>query len=221
MVHDTGQRVGVERHRAGQHLKGDDAERVLVALRARPAAGALLRAHEGGRADHGTVGGEGHIRSPQRDSEIRHHDAPVSIDQDIRALQVPVHDAAVVGVRGGAAGPAQHVQHHRHGQRSLRVDDDVQGPPLDELHRDVQNATHLPHPIHGYDVGVVKLGHHTRFPLEPLDRPGGEPELGRQDFQGDRTAEPDLGRLEHHSHSAAPQLVLDFVFAGEHHPDAL
>src|SRR5438093_1204945 len=130
MVHDAEQRVGLERYRPRQHLEGDDPERVLVALRASPAAGALLRAHEGGRADHSTVGGEGHVRRPQGDSEIGYHDAPVSIDEDVRALQVPVHDPHALqqlvlvldgehqrgleGVRGPGAAAAAEARVRRH-----------------------------------------------------------------------------------------------------------
>ena len=100
----------MERHRSGEHLKGDDAEGVLVALRPGPPAGALLGAHERGRPDHRAVRGQSDVRRPERDAEIGDEHAPVAVHEQVAALDVPMHDPAIVRIREGAGGAAQHVQ---------------------------------------------------------------------------------------------------------------
>src|SRR5437763_322270 len=68
---------------------------------------------------------------------------------------------------------------------------------------------------------MIDLRHHARLALEALGRAGREAELGRQHLEGHHTPQPHLDRLEHDRHPAARQLVLDLVFPGEHHLEAV
>src|SRR6266571_1031915 len=61
----------------------------------------------------------------------------------------------------------------------------------------------------------------ARPALEALGGAGREAELRRKHLERHHTPQPDLGRLEHHGHPAACQLVLHLVFPGEHHPEPL
>ncbi len=109
---------------------------------------------------------------------------------------------AVVGVGERASGAAQHLQRDGHGQGPLGVDHQAERAAFDELHGDKENPAHLPDAVHGDYVGMIELGHHARFALEPLGDFDAEPELRRQHLQGHRAPQPDLGRLEDHAHPA-------------------
>ena len=179
VLHHAGDSVGVERHGAAQHLEADDAEGILVTLRAGASAGALLGTHERRRADHRSVGGEVHVRRAQRDPEVRYQDAALVVDQDVATLDVAVDDMAVVGVGERASGAAQHLQRDGHRQGPLGVDHQAERAAFDELHGDKENPAQLPDAVHGDNVGMIELGHHARFALEPLGDFDAEPELRR------------------------------------------
>jgi hypothetical protein len=80
-----------------EELVEHEAQRVEIALDGRRAARELLRGHVGRRAAHGAVAREllGHAREP----EVRDPDAPAPVDHDVRGLEIPVDDPALV--RGG------------------------------------------------------------------------------------------------------------------------
>src|SRR2546430_3880050 len=167
------------------------------------------------------------IRRPPRSTLFpyttlfRSHDPSVSVDQDVRALDVAMNYMAVVGVSERAGRAAQHLQRHGHGQRALGIEEEAERASLDELHRDEEDPAHLPDAVDRDDVRMIELGHHARFALESLGGLDAETELRRQHLQGHRAPQPDLGRLEDHAHSPACQLALDIVFAREHHADAV
>ena len=136
VLHHAGDGIGGERKRAGERLEGDNAERVLIALGSGASAGALLRTHERRCADHRAVDGQVHVRGAQRDSVVGHQDASVAVHENVGALDVTVHDMAVVSVGERTGGAAQDVQRDRYGERALRVEDQAERTTLDELHGD-------------------------------------------------------------------------------------
>src|SRR5439155_14908322 len=89
-----------------------------------------------------------------------HQHPPVAVHEQVAALDVSMHDSALVRVGQGARGAPEHVQHRVHGQRTLRLEDGVEGQALDELHHDVQDGAALPHAEHGDDVRGVEPRHH-------------------------------------------------------------
>ena len=190
----------------------------MVALRSGALPGALLRAHVTGRPDHRTVRGQGDVGRTQRDAEIRHHHAPVAIDQDVRSLHVAVDDAALVREQEGPRGSLQHEQDRRHRQGALRVENLVEGSALDEFHGDEQDPADLPHPIHRDDVRMLELGDHASFALEALGGARRQAELGREHLERDGALRLLVESPEDDAHAAAGELGLDFEVTGEHAP---
>ena len=96
--------VAVEGHLAGQHLERDRAQRELVGARVELVAASLrlLGRHVVGRPDQLQAARQLALRAGLRDAEVQHLDEgvvlAVDVDQeDVRWLEVAVHDAAVVG----------------------------------------------------------------------------------------------------------------------------
>ncbi len=68
----------------------------------------------------------------------------------------------------------QDVNHPLFGQRSVFVDQILQGDPVEVLHRVVEHPFGGPPVIEDRDrVGMVQLTGDLHLPLEPLDRRGG------------------------------------------------
>ena len=107
----------VERTFAGQHLIEHDAEREDVGPRVDLPAARLLGRHVGHRAEDLALPGQldaarrrhvGDVRVGVRrvelgETEVEHLDSSLARDHDVGRLQVPVHDAALVG-RGQGVG---------------------------------------------------------------------------------------------------------------------
>ena len=66
---------------------------------------------------------------------------------------------------------------------------------------------------HEDDMRMLKPGRELNLALESLDVESLR-ELGREDLDDDRPAEPALGRDEHSGHTAAAELTLDRVAVG-------
>src|SRR6185503_143138 len=137
------------------------------------------------------------------------------------ALHIAMHDAAVMRIRQWAEHGPQHVQHHGHGERPMRLEDFAERAPLDELHGDEQDVGDLPDPIHRHDVRVPELGHHAGLALEALRRARRQPQLGSQDLDGDGPTQLDLAGAKHDAHPAAGELLRDFEIPTQHHAHAL
>src|SRR5258707_6745468 len=103
----------------------------------------------------------------------------------------------------------------------MRLEDPSQRAPFDELHRDKQNVRDLADAIHRNDVGMLELGHHPCFALEPLRGARRDAQLGGEHLDGDGPPQLDLAPTEHHTHAAARQLFGDLKIAAQHHADAL
>ena len=142
-----------------QQLVGDDADRVDVAARVDLGAEELLGRHVAGRA-HDLA----HLRQRRgidaRDAEIADLDAPVVVDQDVRGLDVAVHDALLVRV----AQPVEELADHLPDllQREVRLLLHVleQRLAVHQLHHDVGDLVVLAVVV---DRGDARMG-------QPADR---------------------------------------------------
>ena len=156
MVENARQRLGVKGHGARKHLEGHDAERVLITLRAHPRAGALLGAHEIRRAHHRAARRQSRLLHRAGNAEVRDEHASIAIHEDVRALDVPMDDAALVRRREGCAGRVEDDEHRLEWQGAVGLDAVVDAASFDELHRHVLQPGGGADAIHGDDVGMLK-----------------------------------------------------------------
>ena len=115
--HRNRRAVGVERHRAGEQLVGDDAGLIKVGPRPDLLRHRLFGGHVGGRPD-GRAGRREHLlgRDPvQRlgDPEVGDLDAAVGRDQQVLGLDVAVNDLHRFGVRERREQALEHPGHLR------------------------------------------------------------------------------------------------------------
>ena len=85
-------RLALERAPSRQELEGDDRECVEVARGAGALTAGLLRCQVAGGADHGAHLGEGAEVGGARDAEVGDLDALVVVEQEVRRLDVAMHD---------------------------------------------------------------------------------------------------------------------------------
>jgi hypothetical protein len=139
---------------------------------------------------------------------------PFAAHQDVRGLEVPVNEAALM--RGG----------ERVGQRSRHGDEAFdrqtvgrnslcQGKPLDQLHGKEVNALGFLHRVDGDDVGMVDGGESPGLSSET-----GQPvRIGRkrlgQDLDGDLAVEAGVEGSPDLTHAPLADL-LDEAIVGEH-----
>jgi hypothetical protein len=193
----------------------DDAERIHVRPEVDLLSLALLRAHVFGRAHDGARDGRARPAVFLRDAEVHEPRHASLVAHDVRRLQVAVDDPGVVdrlqALRDldgqlvrlvGSEAPTGREQ-------LLEVD------PLDELHRDVQQAAVLAEVVDGPHVSMAHLARELdlRFETRGHRRVGGE--VGPEDLDGDDLVQRAVSGEVHRSHAAEAELASDLVASGE------
>jgi hypothetical protein len=108
-AHEFERTVTIERERAGQHLKQQDAERVDVACRLRRSPRRLLWRDVGGGPDDRPAA-QRIVAAGRGDSEIGELRTVLCVEDNIRRLQVPVDDSVIVCVRQPRGDVARHLR---------------------------------------------------------------------------------------------------------------
>ena len=206
-----------ERRASGEHLVRHAAEAVDVAAAIEPGRAArLLGAHVAGRPDRQARlrqllfarGGE-----RPRDPEVRDHGLIVG-QQDVRGLDVAVHDAVAMSVverLGHFAGdPKRLVQ----AQLLLALQPLAQRLAGDERHDVIKEPAGLARVVQRQDVGVLQLGREPDLPQEPLD-PDRARHFWVDHLDRGRAVVFQVVREVHGRHPATSELALDHVMAGE------
>ena len=211
--------LGTQRPAPGEQLVEEDAERVHVGCGRDRLSAHLLRARI--LRCHGAMKGSGEQRRLAQqlgleelgDAEIEELRGAVGRHQDIRGLEVPVHDEVLVGVLDGTAYGAEDLQALRNRQL-LRVAIAVDRLTLDVFEDEVGHALlgrpAVEQPRH---VGMVEGGQDL-----PLAAEAGE-QLGRLGGVGDLDRHPPLELIvvahgqEDTAHAPLPQLADDPIGA--------
>lgn len=130
-----------------------------------------------------------HIWEKRGQTEIQDLRPVLTIADDVRALQVPVHEPAFVRVGHGAGklGPDA-----RDGARRQPVvrNDRLEGPPLDIFHGDPWLPVRVADVVDLADVRVIERRGGLRFPHQPTSALLGIVRSSVEDFESDLTAEP-------------------------------
>ncbi len=123
-----------------------------------------------------------------------------------------MQDAVLVGVMDGASDEGDQPS------RGLRVGAQRRGPvreaaALDPLHTKVIAALVFADLVDRHDVGMLQAGGGLGLVTKAFHFLGGGKPAFPDHFQGDDTVQADLPRPIHHAHSAAGNLLLQFVVA--------
>jgi hypothetical protein len=214
LVHQFGQIIGLKRPTPGDHLVRYQAQRVLVG----PAVEilsplTLLRGHVLRRAQQ--VAGRGERRLGCQSlgyAKVGKNDAvPLLIEHHVVGLDVPVDNAAPVGVRQGVGGLTQIALDLRQRRLGVVVEQHPQATPADIRHGEEGEATFAVYLVHLDDRGVIQLALRAGLPQKTLDQLGVIGEERQQDFDRDLPLERLLVAEEDDRHPAAAQLSRDVV----------
>ncbi len=164
------------------------------------------------------------LRLVAREPEVNELHVAGGIEQEVRGLDVAVHDAVLVRVLERVCGVARNVGYRSEiipglagGQ--LRRDDALlferfaqphelnrEVVPLDELHRKVIGARELADGEHRHDARMLELRDRARLAQEALDLARRQGQARRQHLDRHASAERALPGLEDHAHAAASDL---------------
>ncbi len=167
----------------------------------------LLGGQVGGGAEHGGRLGDVAVGVDRPcDAEVGHLHAALVGHEDVAGLDVPVDEAAVVGVlqRGGDVGGD--LEGPLLGQ-AARPDGVLQPPALHQLHDDERQARPAVHAgvEHRDDVRMVEVGRAAALLGEALLEGLVVPEPRQQHLDGDLAVEVGVPGLVDLRHAAAPQ----------------
>ena len=205
---------------ARQQLEQDDAEREHIRAVIELCPRDLFRRHVERRAHyHSRVGA-----SVRRDgvavvsdrlnvfgeAEIQYLDVLVTRHQDVRRLQVAVHEPLVVGDRDRLRQRGREFDHPI-GREPLRRNELIQGAPVNELHREEMNAVDLLCRIERGDVRVIECRSGPRLSVKPHHAVRIRGHVRRQNLERDLPAEPGVGGSIDFTHSARTKQCVDLV----------
>ncbi len=208
---DRDRRLAGERQRAGEHLIQHDADRVEVAALVEIVALRLLRRDVGDAAHHHPRlrHAERVLGDRARDPEVAELDDVVFGDQDVRRLDVAVHQPLAMRV-GEAAGDLDRVVDGGQLRQHVLVAHQLaERRAVDELHHDVVRVVLAPEVVDVDDVRMGELRRRLRFVREALDEVVVLGVLIAQHLDRDPAAQQRVGTAVHERHPARPEDAVD------------
>ena len=172
LVDELGRIVRAERQPTGQHVEEQHAERIQVGLLVERIALDLLRAHVGRRAhahDEGRVGVE-LLVDVEREAEVGDLHVVLLVDQDVRRLDVAVHDALAVGVVERHAALENDPDRAVDRQQVLEAAVALERAAGEVLHHHIGLVGLDRGVVDTDDVGVVEAAGHHALGLQQLDQ---------------------------------------------------
>jgi hypothetical protein len=161
---------GLERHLSGEHLVEHDAEAVEIGQSIDVLAATLLGRHVGERADDAAVAR--HALRPLRARDAEIHDleqARIGEDQ-VRRLDVAMHDSHLVRIGKAVRRLRDHCERlFQAERRAAFVQDRLERAPAHQLHHHVERAVLLDQRVERRDVGMGQQREVLRLAAEALD----------------------------------------------------
>ncbi len=212
-----GRRRPIEWPHAGQCLVEDDAERVDIRPRRDGLARDLLRAGVLGRPQDRPRGRRPGVGRGAGDPEVGHACLAVVVDQDVRGLDVAVHDAVLVGELERPRGLDADAHGEPEWQLAVSGDDLLQVRAVDQAHDD-EVAAHLVGAgvMDRDDVRVEERGRVPRLPPESLDERVILRIRRSKDLDGHLPCQHLVLCPIHDGHTALAEDLEQAIAAGEH-----
>ena len=202
-----------------QHTDGVDIHAVVE----QGVGGCLFRSHVGRRAERHTRGRQrlpaGRLAHGLGDAEVRHQGV-LSGDQHVVGLDIPMHDAVLVGVCQRIHDLTKDPHRGTHRQLPFALELGAERFPLDVRHDVVQETVGLTRVVEWQDVWVSELRGDFDFAEEPL-----RPQSGGQVRTENLDRNPPIvlqvvGEVDDR-HTAGPNLTLDAITVLESGLEAL
>ena len=211
-VHDSDLGVAIEGGSTRQALVEDAAEGVHVRSRVDGQSFDLLGSRVIDRADE-----EPGLREPLRSGVF--HDAEVGqedtvrrrLDQDVRRLDVAVHEIALVCRVERACGLLEDVERSTDVERAFTLDQRLQVSALDIAHRDEELTVRVARVVDRDDVRVVDLRCAPRLALETLAEALVLAQGGREELEGNLPPQPHVFGQVDDAHPSPPEQLLEPV----------
>ena len=156
-------------------------------------------------------------QQPLAQAEVGEVSVVVGREQDVRRLDVAMHEPGGVGrvERGGDLGGDVHGPVRW--QRALARDQVLEVDSIDEAHRQEQHLEVLAGLEDGDHVRVIERGGRLRLGLEAPAEGAVARKLGGDELEGHRASQRQVRRLVDHAHAPAACQLLEFV-SREPHP---
>ncbi len=197
-----------------EHLVQHEAQRVDVGPRRRPATFQLLRCHVAGRARNlwsiAPPGGE------IGETEISEVCPTLSVDQDVRRLEISMQDAAVVRRREARAELPCELQRLVRWQSADAPQQRREILTVDVLHREKVLTAGFADVVHPAHVGMGDLARETNFLMKSREPIGVMRDFVRQKLECDGLTELQIFRSIDFAHPAASEEPDDAVTLSEH-----
>ena len=196
---------------AGQALVEHAAERVDVGAGVHRPALELLRREIGGRADGGPRPLRRSVVEPPRQPEVGEIDVLRAVEQDVRRLDVAVHETA--RVRGVERCGDLRADGDRPGrlERALRSEQRAKVGAVHEPHREIDTAVDVAGVVDRDDVRVLERHHELRLARESLAEAIVARQGRRHQLERDRSLQAQVVGPVHDAHPAAADQLLDPV----------
>jgi hypothetical protein len=196
---------------AREQLEREDAKRVLIRASIHLFAAPLFWAHVRGRPDHAGRGRRrGRVAAERAgDAEVRDHRVPAVADENVRRLDVAMHDPIRVRVveRGGDV--AQDSQRTVHLQPAALRDELLHAAASHHAHRVERDAGPLADGEDRNDMRMIEPRRELGLTLEARVGVGVEDRIERENLQRDVAVERRLVRAVHDAHAAAAEQVAE------------
>ena len=191
-------RVGGEWHRAGHAFYEHQRQRVHVGPAIQSFASHLFRRRVASGADYG-AGRFGPRGLGQRSgqAEVGDGEAALVVEDQVRRLDVSMHQAAPVGVVEGACRVSTDGRGLGGGKQMAAIQERPEAAALEQLHDEIRRPSVVAPVVHPQDVGMPQRGHHLGLGAETATERLIGRQRGMEQLDGDSPAQVHVfGRVD-------------------------
>src|SRR4029077_220534 len=202
--------LAFKREYVGQHLVQHDARRKDVGSRIHVSTVDLLGGHVLDTSDE--LAGAGDVLCPDpSNSEVDQLDGAILQQHYVPRLDVSVNDALLMRICESITDLDHDAQLFFQEQRPIGAEGYIQALAFEKLHDEIGHSLLDPKIIDGHDVGVSKLAHGLRFPIEALQERWIIDDRAGHHLDANQSSDRRIHCLVHDSHTASTDDFEDFL----------